>query len=91
VLFRSAADPTHREAEERSGQDDRRCTEMIEHLVEVHAAQGSHHREACDQDQRDPVGDRHGEKVARRGKGHQRGKQQKSDDVEGHGNRPKPA
>ena len=45
--------------------------------------------EAADQEQRDPVGDRHGEQVARGRECHQRRKQQQPDRIGNH-DRPTP-
>src|SRR5665213_2918831 len=58
---------------------------MRKDVVKPHTAQQSENQEARDQRQRNPVGNRHGEEVARGGERHQGRKQQKPCDVEDHG------
>ena len=52
---------------------------MDQHVVSGHPGEQSEQHEAADQDQRYPVGDGHGEKIAGRGKGHHCREQRQSD------------
>ena len=82
----AAADPAHRKAAEGDHQHQRAGAEMGEDVVRPHAGCDRQHQEGRGQQDRDAVGDRHGEEVAGGGERHQGRKQQQAGDVENHGN-----
>ncbi len=60
----AAADPAAGEEQEGDRKDRGGRPGMSEHVTWAHPADEGHRNEAADQRQRDPVRDRHGEKVA---------------------------
>ena len=76
-----AADPAADEATKTSDQNNAGSSGVGEHLAGAHAARERQCKEAPDQDQRYPVGNRHGQKVRRRGERHHRRKKDQSDSV----------
>ena len=66
----AAADPAPGKKTERDDKNDHGRRHVPKRVGHAHPGHRGHDEKTADQDQRDPVGDRHGEKVARRSERH---------------------
>src|ERR1700730_17783634 len=78
-----AADPALREESKRRNEHDAGCPQVHADIRNSHPPGKSEHKEAAGEDERDPVGDGHGQQIAGCGKRHHRGEQRQPDEVGG--------